>query len=60
VPDAFHRRLAMAGVGMPVVAGVSYLTYRLKEKNFRWWYLPAALVTSGNIIVSVHAARYSH
>jgi hypothetical protein len=59
VPDTFHSRIRTAEVGVPVLAGISYLTYRLKEKNYRWWYIPAALVTSGDVVVSVHAARYS-
>lgn len=60
VPDAFHSHIAMYGAGLPAAAGVAYLGYRLKAKGYRWWFVPAALVTSGNIVVSVHAAHYSH
>ena len=60
VPNAFRSRVAMYGAGLPAVAGVSYLGYRLKAKGYRWWFIPAALVTSGNIVVSTHAAHYSH
>jgi hypothetical protein len=58
VPDAFHSRAAMYGVGLPAAAGVSYLSYYLKRKGYRWWFVPAALVTAGNVAVSAHAAHY--
>jgi hypothetical protein len=60
VPHAFHSHIAMYGAGLPAAAGVAYLSYRLKAKRYRWWFVPAALVTTGNIVVSVHAAHYSH
>ncbi len=59
VPDAFHSRAAMYGAGLPAAAGVAYLGYYLKSKGYRWWFVPAAVVTVGNIIVSTHAAHYS-
>ena len=60
VPGAFHSRAAMYGVGLPAAAGVSYLSYYLKRKGYRWWFVPAAVVIGGNIIVSEHAAHYDH
>ena len=60
VPHAFRSSAAMYGAGLPAAAGVSYLTYYLKRKHYRLWFVPAALVTAGNIVVSVHAAHYSH
>lgn len=60
VPDAFHRRGAMYGAGLSAATGVSYFSYYLKSKGYRWWFVPAALVTAGNIVVSTHAAHYSH
>lgn len=59
VPTAFHSRAAMYGAGLPAATGVAYLGYYLKKKHCRWWFVPAALVTAGNVIVSAHAARYS-
>ncbi|MGA8221569.1 MAG: hypothetical protein WB780_07930 [Candidatus Acidiferrales bacterium] len=59
VPNAFHSRAAMYGAGLPAATGVAYLGYYLKKKNYRWWFVPAALVTAGNVIVAAHAARYS-
>ena len=60
VPNAFHSRAAMYGAGLPAAAGVSYFSYYLKRKGYRWWFVPAAVVTAGNIAVSTHAAHYSH
>jgi hypothetical protein len=60
VPDAFHSRAAMYGAGIPAAVGVAYLGYYLKSKGYRWWFVPAAVVTLGNIVVSTHAAHYSH
>lgn len=58
VPNIFHSRLAMNGVGLPAVVGVSYLGYYLKKKDKPWWFVPAAAVVFGNVLVSVHAAHY--
>jgi hypothetical protein len=60
LPDAFHRRMVMYGAGLPAVAVVSYLGYYLKSEHHRWWFVPAALVTAGNVVISTHAAHYSH
>ncbi len=60
VPEVFRSRAAMYGAGLPAAAGVSYLSYYLKRKGYRWWFVPAALVTAGNVVVSTHAAHYSH
>jgi hypothetical protein len=59
VPDTFHRRRNMYLVGMPVAAGVSYFGYYLKRKGYRWWFVPNALVTVGNVVVITHAVHYS-
>jgi hypothetical protein len=50
----------MYGAGLPAAAGVSYLSYYLKKKGDRWWFLPEALVTVSDVVLSVHAAHYSH
>lgn len=60
VPDTFHSRVTMFEVGVPAMVGVSYLDFYLKKKGYRWWFVPPALVTIGNVIVATHAARYSH
>jgi hypothetical protein len=59
VPDAFRSWAAMYGAGVPAAVGVAYLGYYLKKKGYRWWFVPAALVTAGNTVVSAHAAHYS-
>ena len=58
VPDPFHRRAVMYGAGLPAVAGISYFSYYLKKEHHRWWFVPEALVVTGEIVVAVHAARY--
>ena len=60
VPDFFRTRKAMYGAGLPAAAAVSYFSYYLKRKHSRWWWLPEAAVIGGNVVVSAHAARYSH
>jgi len=60
LPDTFHRPGVMYGAGLPAVAGISYLSYYLKRKHYSWWFVPGALVTAGNIVISTHAAHYSH
>lgn len=58
VPRALVRRRAMYGVGLPANIGVGVLGYYLKRGGHRWWFVPAALVTTGNIVYGIHAARY--
>jgi hypothetical protein len=60
VPHAFRSDAAMYGAGLSAAAGVSYFTYYLKKKGYRWWFVPEVLVTVGNVVVSTHAAHYSH
>src|SRR5579862_3630152 len=59
VPDAFRSRAAMYGAGLPAAAAVVYLGYYFKSKGYRWWFVPAAIATAGNVIVSAHAAHFS-
>jgi hypothetical protein len=58
VPDTFHRRAFMYSTGLPAVAGIYYFSYYLKKEHHRWWFVPGALVMAGEIVVSVHAAKY--
>lgn len=60
LPDVFRRRRVMYGGGLPAIAAVSYLGYYLKNKHHSWWFVPAALITAGNVVISTHAAHYSH
>ena len=57
VPASFRSRAALYGIGIPADLGISYLTYYMKKKHSRIWYVPAALVTVANIYVGVHAFR---
>ena len=58
VPDTLHRRAFMYSAGLPAVAGIYYFSYYLKKEHHRWWFVPGALVMTGEIVVSVHAAKY--
>lgn len=60
VPGGLRSRAALYGVGLPAEAGVAVLGYYLKRTGRRWWFVPAALVTAGNAIYAVHAAKYMH
>jgi hypothetical protein len=60
VPDVFRTRKAMYGAGLPVSAGVAYFSYYLKARRFKLWWLPQVIVIGGEMIVSTHAAHYSH
>jgi hypothetical protein len=59
VPDALRSRKAMYGAGLPATVAVSYFSYYLKSKSYRLWFVPAALVIGGNVLISAHAAHYS-
>jgi len=60
LPDTLHSRVTMFETGLPALVGISYLDFYLKKKGYRWWFIPPALVTIGNVVVATHAARYSH
>jgi hypothetical protein len=60
LPGPFRSRGALYGVGLPVDLAVAVMSYRLKRSEHRWWFVPAAAVTAGNIIYSVHAIHYTH
>lgn len=56
VRSALHRRGVTYGVGLPVDVAVSYMTYRLKKKGHRWWFVPAVALTAANAYLSYHWA----
>lgn len=59
VPSALHSRAALYGIGIPADLGVAYLTYFMKKKHSRIWYVPAALVGGANLFLGVRAYRWS-
>ena len=59
VPDALRSRGALYGVSLPLNVGVGYLGYALKARGQKLWFLPAALVTAGNVVYATHAARWT-
>jgi hypothetical protein len=60
VPSSLHSRVALYGIGIPADLGVAYLTYYMKKKHSRVWYVPAALVTAANVYAGVRAYRWTH
>lgn len=60
LPGPLRSRATLYGVGLPIDVTVAVMTYRFKRSGRRWWFVPAAAVTAGNIIYSIHAVRYTH
>jgi hypothetical protein len=59
VPSSLRSRTALYGIGIPADLGVAYLTYYMKRKHNRMWYVPAAAVTVANIYFGIRAYRWS-
>jgi hypothetical protein len=59
VPGFLKSRIGLYGVGIPADLGMAYLTYYLKRKHSRIWYVPAALVTGANVFFGIRAYRWS-
>jgi len=57
IPGPFQSRAAMYGVGLPAEFAVSYLSYSLKRKGYRWWMVPMTAVTGANAFVAYHWAN---
>ena len=57
LPPSLRSRAALYGIGIPADLGVSYLTYFMKKRHSRIWFVPAAFVTGANLYVGVHALR---
>jgi hypothetical protein len=55
VPSSLRSRTALYGIGIPADLGISYLSYYMKKKHSRIWYVPSAFVTAANVYVAVHA-----
>jgi len=60
VPSSLRSRVALYGIGIPADLGIAYLTYHMKKKHSRIWYVPATLVTGANAFLSVRAYRWMH
>ena len=59
VPSVFQSRVALYGIGIPADFAVAYLTYYMKAKHSRIWYVPAAAVTAANVVFGVRAYRWA-
>jgi hypothetical protein len=60
VPDGIAQRHMLYPITFAADSGISLLDYYLKSHHHRWWFVPAALITTGNAIYAVHAAKYIH
>ena len=59
VPDDIRTRGALYAIGIPASAGISYISYRIKRGGSRWWIMPVAVFTAGNVVYAVHASQWS-
>jgi len=59
VPDSIRSRSALYGIGIPSSLAVSYISYRMKRGGSRWWIVPVAVLTVGNVVYAAHAAQWS-
>lgn len=57
VPPSMRGRPAMYVTGMGVASGVSYLGYYLKKREVRWWFVPAILATTFDMVFVIGAAK---
>jgi hypothetical protein len=60
VPDSIRSRGALYGIGIPASLGISYVSYRIKRGGSRWWIVPVAVFTAGNVAYAVHASQWTH
>jgi hypothetical protein len=60
VPDSIRNRGALYGIGIPASLGISYISYRIKRGGSRWWIVPVAVFTAGNVAYAIHASQWSH
>ena len=58
LPGPLRSRGALYSLGLPIDLGVTVLGYHLKRSGHRWWFVPAAAVTAGNVVYGIHAARH--
>jgi hypothetical protein len=60
VPDSIRSRPDLYGIGIPASLAASYISYRIKRGGSRWWIVPVAVLTAGNVVYAAHAAQLSH
>ena len=58
LPGPLRSRGALYGVGLTTDVGVTLLGHYLRRSGHRWWFVPAAAVTVGNVVYAIHAAQY--
>ena len=58
VPRTIVQRRYLYGISLPADAGITVLSYYLKRSQRKWWFVPAAVVTAGNVVYGIHAAEH--
>jgi len=52
-----RRRGVTYGVGLPIDIAATYVSYALKRKGVRWWFVPAVALTAANGYLAYHWAK---
>lgn len=58
VPSSIRNRGALYGIGIPSSLAISYISYRLKRGGTKFWIVPVAAFTAGNIAYAIHASQW--
>jgi hypothetical protein len=58
VPSALRSRGKLYAVALPADVGITALGYYLKRAHHSWWFVPAALFTTGNALYAIHASQH--
>jgi len=58
VPSDLHGHKRLYAAALPANLGMGVLGYYLKRGGHPWWFVPAALVTAGNVVYGIHAAQH--
>jgi hypothetical protein len=53
-------RIGMYAMALPANLFTSAVSYKLKQKGYRWWFVPPALVTAAQIYSAGHMVRRMH
>lgn len=59
VPNAVRNRAALYGIGIPASLGISYISYRLRQRGNKLWILPVTAFAAGNLVYAMHASKFS-
>jgi hypothetical protein len=59
VPDVARNRAALYGIGIPASIGISYVSYRLRQRGSKLWIVPVTAFAAANLVYAMHAAKFS-